>query len=80
MSKKKQICTDCGATGKPVFHTPGSILVELILWLCFIIPGLIYSIWRHNKRSLVCASCGSEHLIPLDTPKGQKLFREYHGD
>lgn len=61
-------CKQCGSIAAPATNTPGSILIELVLWLCFIIPGLIYSLWRHNKRHEVCAKCGSTHLIPPDSP------------
>jgi len=61
-------CKDCGTIAAPATDTPGSILIELVLWLCFIIPGLIYSLWRHNKRHDVCAKCGGAHLIPPDSP------------
>jgi hypothetical protein len=62
-------CTDCGHLGSPSTDTPGSILVELVLWLCFIIPGLIYSLWRHHKRHQVCALCSGANLIPANSPK-----------
>jgi len=51
----------------------GSFLIEVILWLTFIIPGVIYSIWRLANTPLVCPKCGKESLIPTDTPKGVEL-------
>ena len=65
-------CKECGAITAPATITPGSILIELVLWLCFIIPGLIYSLWRHNKRHDACAKCGSSHLIPPDSPLAKR--------
>ena len=62
-------CTACGHQGKPESDTPGSIWIEVVLWLCFLIPGLIYSIWRLNKRHDVCTSCGRGDLIPANSPK-----------
>lgn len=62
-------CTACGHQGMPESDTPGSIWIEVVLWLCFLIPGLIYSIWRLNKRRGVCAACGSADLIPVNSPK-----------
>ena len=43
--------------GKTV--TRGSIWIEIILWLCLIVPGLIYSIWRLTTRRQVCSACGA---------------------
>lgn len=62
-------CTACGHEGEPKSHTPGSIGMEAVLWLFFIIPGVIYSKWRLDNRHDVCASCGSKALIPCDSPR-----------
>ena len=64
-------CTRCGHLGKPDTHTPGHILVEVVLWLTFLLPGVIYTIWRHHKRQAVCSSCGSDALIPHDSPRAR---------
>lgn len=61
-------CKACGATGTGVTATPGSFFVELLLWLCFLVPGLIYSVWRLAGRKRVCRICGSDALIPADSP------------
>jgi len=64
--KKQYECKLCGNKGVAKKNTPGSILIELILWLFFIIPGLFYSCWRVSKRELVCTNCGkSSHLVPI---------------
>ena len=71
------ICTDCGTKADPKDYTKGSILIELILWCCFFIPGIIYSAWRHSSRQKVCPACKRPSMIPLSTPTGQKLAGEY---
>lgn len=71
------VCTACGHHGATKQHTRGSILIEIILWLCFLIPGLIYSVWRHSTRKPVCSACGSEHVVPPNTPVGRKLIAEH---
>lgn len=70
------ICSNCGSQGDPKRCTPGSLFIELILWLCFVIPGLIYTIWRVCARHDVCRKCGSRALIPTDSPMGLKLLRD----
>jgi len=60
---KKISCPNCKYSGEGKLHTPGSILIELVLWLCFLIPGLIYSLWRHAARKVVCPRCGYEHVV-----------------
>lgn len=71
------ICTACGERGSGKVITKGSILIELILWLCFLVPGLIYSIWRHSSRYNGCRSCKSTALVPVKSPVGQKLMRDF---
>lgn len=73
---KRKICTECGTAGKPKKTAKGSMLIELVLWLAFIIPGLIYSLWRLTTKTTVCRTCGSVSLIPEDSPRGQRLAAE----
>ena len=70
---KEIICSNCGYIGKPKRIAKGSTGVEIILWLCFLIPGLIYSFWRLSSYHAACPTCGSENLVPLDSPNGKKL-------
>ena len=74
MAKQPMACAVCGHVGPTRTVTPGSFLIELILWLFIIIPGLIYSIWRHSARHEVCAACGNRALVPLGTPAGQDIL------
>lgn len=65
-------CTTCHHDAKAA-KRPGSIWIEIVLWLFFIIPGVIYSIWRLASSAKVCPHCGMATLIPAavkpDTPK-----------
>lgn len=61
-------CKNCGHTGKTQSKTPGNLAVEIILWLCFLLPGLVYSIWRVSSKNAVCEKCGSKELVPVDSP------------
>jgi len=67
------VCTNCGYVGKPKSRTKGSLAIELILWLMFLVPGLIYSVWRLTTRQKVCPKCKNPLMIPTDSPKGQAL-------
>jgi len=77
---KQYICSYCGSIGEPVPYTPGSIWMEILLWFMFILPGLIYSIWRLSSRTKVCPVCKKDAMIPLETPLGQKIYREMYLD
>lgn len=74
--KSEMICSACGSVGAPIARMRGSFWIEIVLWLCFLVPGLLYTIWRTTTKETVCAACGKSSLVPLDTPIGQKLQRE----
>jgi hypothetical protein len=70
------LCTRCGTIGSTKTATEGSFAIELVLWVCFIFPGLIYSIWRLTTRKRVCRQCGSAELIPSTSPRARQILRE----
>jgi hypothetical protein len=69
------ICTVCGYLGKPKQHTKGTFAFEVVLWFLFIIPGLLYSLWRITNKYRACPKCNSTAVIPLDTPNGQEIYK-----
>lgn len=73
---KTLLCTQCGFVGQASQITRGSGLIEIVLWLTFIIPGVIYSIWRRSSPSQVCSQCKNQSLIPVDSPRAKKILEE----
>lgn len=69
-------CTACGVEAPTASKTRGSMAIEIFLWLCFIFPGVIYSLWRMSSRSQVCSSCGSSHVIPPESPLAIRAKRD----
>ena len=67
------VCTICETVDYPKRHTRGSMTMELVLWLTFIVPGVIYSVWRHTTREYVCKGCGRPTTVPINTPVGQRI-------
>jgi len=72
------ICANCGYKGRPKTLTKGSFSIEIVLWLFFIIPGLIYSLWRLTSRYKACPKCKMTNMVPISTPRGQKLLKEFY--
>lgn len=73
---KKMICTQCGTIDKPKKVPPGSLLVEIILWLCLLLPGLLYSIWRISAKRSTCPACGAINaMIPLNSPRAKQQLQ-----
>ena len=73
------VCLACGTHAHPKVVTRGSIWIELVLWLCLLVPGLVYSLWRHTTRHAACAQCGATNLVPPGTPAGQQALRAFSG-
>lgn len=64
-------CSNCGTVAAPKTRVKGSFLIEIFLWLCFLLPGLMYSIWRLTTKEKVCPQCGAPNMIPADSPKAR---------
>ena len=65
---KTSYCKSCGTVAKSTPGIKGSILIEVVLWCCFIVPGIVYSLWRATTRYQKCPACGSGELVPPDSP------------
>ena len=72
----EMVCTQCGHVGWPTKVTKGHFLIEVLLWLCFLIPGIIYSVWRLTSRHDACPMCGNPHMIPKNSPMAKKFIME----
>jgi hypothetical protein len=70
------LCTRCQEIGLPKKAARGHFMLELFLWLCFILPGLFYTIWRISTRVNVCARCGSAELVPTDTEAARRIYAQ----
>ena len=70
------VCTNCGHLGPSRTVTKGHFALEVALWLCFLVPGIIYSIWRLTTRHEACPVCGNSNLLPKLAPMAQKFLRE----
>ena len=65
-------CKKCGNVGPTKRIMKGSFAMELVLWLFFLLPGLIYSIWRLTTSGQGCSVCGSDDVIPANAPLARK--------
>lgn len=67
------VCTVCETVDYPRRHTRGSFALEVALWCTFIVPGVIYSLWRVSTREHVCRACGRPATVPFDTPVARRI-------
>lgn len=77
---KPVVCTVCLTVGEPRRVTRGSFLIEVVLWLMLLVPGLVYSLWRLSTRHDACRECGSSAIVPVASKRGQMLLREARRD
>lgn len=69
-----KICPNCYYVGKPKKIAKGEFILELILWLVGLIPGIIYSLWRFFNKREECPTCKAQNLLLLDSPRGMELW------
>jgi hypothetical protein len=72
----EKVCLTCGYIGGSVRITKGSLLIEIVLWLFLLIPGLIYSLWRLTSRYEACPECRNPGMIPVDSPVARRFIEE----
>ncbi len=76
IKKWMMVCTECGYIGKGKMR--GSLLMELCLFLLFILPWIFYYLWRCTQKKSVCPKCGYRGMIPVTTPRGKELVAQYN--
>lgn len=63
-------CTTCELVGfKPKLERKGNWAIEILLYCMYIIPGVIYSVWRRSNRAALCPRCLSKHIYLADIPE-----------
>ena len=73
-SEPRYVCTSCHAKDRGDHsRMAGSGWITFILLCCYIVPGVLYWIWRRTRRQTVCGTCGHATLIPVASPVGRRL-------
>ena len=67
---KKYVCMECGCQRDPIWVKRGWLIVEIVMWLLYVLPGVIYSIWT-LKGSVPRSPWGKQGL-----PKSRLFARE----
>ena len=58
-------CPQCGHTGRPIRKPRGSIVLLAVLFMFYVVPGLIYAI-AFNGYKGVCAKCGKTLIARMN--------------
>jgi len=72
---KKYVCMECGCQRDPVNAKRGLLIIELLMWLLYILPGVIYSIWRRVRKQQVCPNCGNPSVVLTSSSRAMGVMR-----
>jgi len=67
------VCRKCAIVTRSRLLVKGSDVLEVILWLCLIVPGLAYHIWRRVTSTRICSRCGGVDLIGANTAEADRI-------
>ena len=73
MARTRYVCSICSYKDKPITFRRGSGKLEIALWICGILPGLLYTLWRNYTAILVCPNCERASMISTKSSYGQRL-------
>lgn len=73
-AQENYLCLNCHQVGEAVRVRPGNNLIEVILWLAALVPGIIYTIWRSSEQKPRCPTCGSFQLVPASSPRAREIM------
>ena len=60
---KKYVCMECSCQRDPIWVKRGWLIVEIVMWLLYVLPGVIYSIWRRVRKQQVCPNCLNPTMV-----------------
>ena len=71
----KIICPSCHYIGESEAIAKGSRKIEITLWCCLILPGMLYTMWRQSKENQRqgCPQC-RETNVRLVTRRAWKAY------
>ncbi|CAI2718679.1 hypothetical protein [Nitrospina watsonii] len=72
---KDYICLTCGCQRTPINVRRGHVAIETLLWLCYIVPGVVYTLWRTLRRHDVCPKCRNPSIVKTTSPQAFQLQR-----
>ena len=72
---KKYVCMECGCQRDPIDAKRGLLVIEIFMWLLYIIPGVIYSIWRRVRKQKVCSKCRNPSVVLTSSSRAMGVMR-----
>ena len=72
---KKYVCMECGCQRDPINANRGLLVIEIFMWLLYILPGVIYSIWRRVRKQQVCPNCRNPSVVLTSSSRAMGVMR-----
>ena len=72
---KKYVCMECGCQRDPIKAKRGLLVIEVFMWLLYILPGVIYSIWRRVRAHEVCPNCRNPSVVLTSSSRAMGMRR-----
>ncbi len=72
---KKYVCMECGCQRDPIDAKRGLLVIEIFMWLLYILPGVIYSIWRQVRKQQVCPNCRNPSIVLMSSSRAMGMRR-----
>lgn len=75
-SSRSLVCTSCGQeTVRPDRVKPGTGWLTATLLCLFVVPGVVYWVWRTAMKEDRCPMCRRATLIPSASPIGRAILQ-----
>ena len=75
-NNQQVVCESCNEQTMSVTKMKGTMLINIVLLVCMVVPGVLYFVWRLTTKHKACGSCGSDQILPINSLKGKKLLKE----
>jgi hypothetical protein len=72
---EKYLCMECGCQRDPIDAKRGLLVIEIFMWLLYILPGVVYSIWRRARKHQVCPNCGNPSMVLTSSSRVMEMRR-----
>lgn len=76
MKSKTGICLDCETITDGKKRSGGSFAMEIFLWVFTLPLGIIYSLWRFVFKKPTCECCGSNRIVPIQSPAAVAILNK----
>lgn len=74
--QKEKLCPHCYYQGKFTKRLGGNAAVELLLYMFFILPGIVYTSHRHRSSKDICPECDQDQGLPIKSKRAIELLEQ----